>query len=77
MPWRGREEEEDRTAAAEAVEAREPGVFRLGREEEGGGMGVPRPTQTHVYAHTRTHVSDTGDTHHTYIKSNTHTNIHT
>lgn len=47
--WRGREEEEEvRTAAAEAVEARDPGVLKLGGEtstnpflkppHEGGGQ---------------------------------------
>lgn len=45
-------EEEERTAAAEAVEAREPGVFRLG----GGGEGeTPRgvaPPNAHKHTHT-------------------------
>lgn len=49
MWWRGREEEEEeRTAAAEAVEAREPGVFRLGGRTGIGGRGLPRPTHTHI-----------------------------
>lgn len=49
-----REEEEERTAAAEAVEAREPGVFRLrwvgwGGEEWGaGGAAPPNARQTHT-----------------------------
>lgn len=51
MLWRECEEEEERTAAAEAVEAREPGVFRLG----GGGRGetgMPPPNaNTHAHIH--------------------------
>lgn len=69
--WRGREEEEEeRTAAAEAVEAREPGVFRLG----GGTGGVPRPmyARTHTRTHTRDQVTQSNI--HT---SMTHTHIHT
>lgn len=69
MWWRGREEEEEeRTAAAEAVEAREPGVFRLGG---GGGIGgVPRPLHTHTHTHKRDrHRTDAPKSHtikHTY-----------
>lgn len=44
------EEEEERTAAAEAVEAREPGVFRL----RGRGTRKSSPAQcTHTHARTQ------------------------
>lgn len=43
-------EEEERTAAAEAVEAREPGVFRLG-----GGRGDTEGEQPRPNTHTHTH----------------------
>lgn len=55
------EEEEDRTAAAEAVEAREPGVFRLGG---GGGGGRGDTKGSSPAQHTHTHVADDGQTRH-------------
>lgn len=53
------EEEEERTAAAEAVEAREPGVFRLG-----GGRGDTKGSSPAQRTHTHTHVTDDGQTRH-------------
>lgn len=55
------EEEEERTAAAEAVEAREPGVFRLGG---GGGRGDTKGSSPAQRIHTHTHTADDGQTRH-------------
>lgn len=53
--WRGREEEEEvRTAAAEAVEAQDPGVLRLGGETSTNPFlkpphrGVGKECEVHV-----------------------------
>lgn len=78
---REEEEEEERTAAAEAVEAREPGVFRLNGSWEGRGREQeewPRPMQTHARKHTHIDVADKGQSHSqtrassTQIDSQTH-----
>lgn len=47
MWCRGRKDEDERTAVAEAVDAREPGVLRL----RGEGVGGPRPTHTMYNTH--------------------------
>lgn len=52
-------EEEERTAAAEAVEAREPGVFRLG-----GGRGDTDREEPRPNTRTRTRTTDDGQTRH-------------
>ena len=56
-------EEEERTAAAEAVEAREPGVFKLGGGETPKGVAPPN-THRHTHTHIHTHVADDGQIHH-------------